>query len=108
MPDSDIVEIGKTAGTGFGGLALGIAAKMWHSRKAVSGRLKRVEGKIDEIQAERAASDQESIDHRAQIWEAIKALNETITRMDAKLDTTTETLQFIRGQITGRGNRGRS
>jgi len=105
-PDSDIIDIGKTAGTGIGGVVAGIAVKMWHSRKDVSGRLKRVEGKLDEMQEDRARIGQDLINHREEIWKAINTINASVARMDAKLDQTAETLQFIRGRLNGKADHG--
>lgn len=105
-PDSAIVDIGTTAGSGIGGIIIGVAAKVWHSRKAVASHIKRIESKIDDIQTERAASAQEFASHRAEIWKAISDINSTVGKIDAKLDTTAETLQFIRGMLNGKANHG--
>ncbi len=92
-PDSSIVEVGSTAGAGF---LAGVVAKYLAAKQSTNNRLKSIEKTLDD-----RVTKAEFNDHRAAIKGLITDLNAKADKIDQKLDTTAEALQFIRGQLNG-------
>lgn len=113
LPETDMVDLGKTAGTTLAGVLLGVIAKLVHGRRSTSRRIKGIEATLNEIQSDRAITKQDFEHHRSAVTDSIAGLRDSMDRLDAKIeaaaqkqDEIAEAVAYIRGRLNGKHDHG--
>lgn len=113
LPDSELVDLGKAAGTGIAGALLGVIGTILRSRRSTARRIKGIEATVTEIKSEQAMKNQEHDHHRGVVTDAIAGLRDSVDKLDAKLESASqkqdeiaEAVAYIRGRLNGKHDHG--